>query len=277
MGNDYGEKAYRNGEVLKELHHEQKKTLPEIAELFDVSVSTIWTWAQRNDIETSRQEDPEERFHERYEIDSETGCWEWTAGAHENGYGYISVEGDNMGAHRLSYQLHKGEIPEGALICHRCHNPSCVNPDHLYAGDESSNAQDAIDNDDWPDMKETGLQNSPLTEDMVREMRELYATGDVTYSDLSERFDVAMATVSRVITGEGWDHVDGAIDFDWRERSARKGSDNGVSKLTEDDVREIRDTYEREDITMAELGDRYDISSTNVSDIVNRNRWKHVE
>lgn len=71
-----------------------------------------------------------ERLEEKYIPEPNSGCWLWTA-AQLNGYGAIKVDGRFRGAHRVSYELHKGQIPVGLVLDHLCRVPFCVNPDHL--------------------------------------------------------------------------------------------------------------------------------------------------
>jgi hypothetical protein len=82
-----------------------------------------------------------ERIMSRVDVDPATGCWMWTAGKHEKGYGRIVVNGKQMRAHRVSYELFVGPIPEGLQIDHLCRVPGCVNPEHLEPVTSAVNTQ----------------------------------------------------------------------------------------------------------------------------------------
>ena len=84
----------------------------------------------------------EERFREKYIKLSKDKCWLWTACTFR-GYGRIRDGGKFALAHRVSWEIHKGPIPEGMGVCHKCDVPGCVNPDHLFLGTQKDNMSDA--------------------------------------------------------------------------------------------------------------------------------------
>ena len=78
-------------------------------------------------------------------VEKTESCWNWKGALDPSGYGSLKINGFKRSSHRISYTIHKGEIPENLMILHNCHNPSCVNPDHLRAGTAKDNSQDEID------------------------------------------------------------------------------------------------------------------------------------
>jgi hypothetical protein len=77
-------------------------------------------------------------------VNKTDGCWLWTGAIGGSGYGLLGVENRNVPAHRLSWQIHNGPIPDGLLVCHTCDNPPCVNPAHLWLGTNLDNARDKM-------------------------------------------------------------------------------------------------------------------------------------
>ena len=123
-----------------------------------------------------------ERF-ERY-VDKRDGCWGWNGSTGRSGYGKFHVNGMRIGAHRAAYIAFVGEIPEGGNVLHRCDNPICVNPEHLFIGTHGQNMSD---------MKAKGRAKSReriLTPHMVQRIRELYQAGGFTQKRLCLIFGI---------------------------------------------------------------------------------------
>lgn len=126
-------------------------------------------------------------------------CWEWTAGGHKFGYGEFRVAGKLIRAHRYSYEIHKGEIPAGFGINHTCDNPKCVNPDHLYAGTQRDNLNDAL--------SRSRHSNRLLNKDQVLEIRGLLSSGKLNPHQISRAYNVYPSTIYDIRDGKTWTHV----------------------------------------------------------------------
>lgn len=146
----------------------------------------------------------EERFWEKVDKGDPDECWKWRAGT-SAGYGRIKVNGVHEGAHRVSYRLKNGKIQDNLQVNHKCDNPSCVNPNHLYLGTQSENVQDAFNHGDATQL---GEENScaKLTEEQVGEIKQLLQT-DLTQRKISNKFGVSRSAIGYIDQGRRWSHV----------------------------------------------------------------------
>lgn len=150
----------------------------------------------------------QERFWAKVDRQGPEECWEWTAAKLPTGYGLIGVDrhGRLGYAHRVSYQMaYGGAIPEGLYVCHRCDNPSCVNPAHLFPGTHQDNMDDRTSNGRQPRGEDHAT--SKLTEKQVREIRLLYATGTGSYRGLGRLYGIGPTGIRRVVNRVTWKHV----------------------------------------------------------------------
>lgn len=147
------------------------------------------------------------RFWDKVDISGD--CWEWKATTITGGYGHFGLNGELVLAHRFSYSLVYGEIPEGMCICHHCDNPGCVRPSHLFMGTRSDNARDMVakGRDRQPDSRGERQGASKLVENDVREIRRLYVTGRVTQALLSKMWRVSKQHVHDIVHRKKWKHI----------------------------------------------------------------------
>lgn len=130
------------------------------------------------------------------------GCWIWTGSTDKpGGYGQFRILGENYPAHRYSYELHKGKIPEGMFILHSCHNRSCVNPNHLRVGTREENMKDMTDAGRQARGHDQGL--SKLETEQVYQIRACIEEGFSTHL-LAEKFGVSDSTICDIKAGRTW-------------------------------------------------------------------------
>lgn len=147
-----------------------------------------------------------ERFWSK--IDKENNpndCWEWMACKNRKGYGDFGINGITYQAHRLSFLIHNGGSVDGMLVCHKCDNPSCVNPDHLWVGTTQENTLDMLKK--GRSLKGEYHPISKLTEEIVLRIRLLYQGGGHSHSTLSQMFAIHSRTVGNIVNRERWAHV----------------------------------------------------------------------
>ncbi len=151
------------------------------------------------------------RFLEK--VNKTSSCWLWT-GAKQHpkrsqpiGYGVMLVRPRPryaMLAHRLSWELFRSPVPDALRVLHKCDNPPCVNPDHLFLGTQGDNMEDCVSKG----RKEKGESHfrARLTESQVLEIRGKHESG-IGYPTLAKEYRVGKTTIEDIVTGKTWKHV----------------------------------------------------------------------
>lgn len=154
-----------------------------------------------------------QRLYSNMIINKETGCWEWT-GAKRDGYGKIIMGSRKDGsrhtasAHRISYEYCYGEIPDGMIICHKCDNPACINPEHLFVGTPLDNARDRDRKGRNVNLCGEENRSAKLTKKIVQEAREERSAKGTSYEKLAKKYGVAKKTIMNAIKGITWKCVE---------------------------------------------------------------------
>jgi predicted DNA-binding protein (UPF0251 family) len=235
-----------------------------------------------------------ERFWSHVDVQIPLDCWHWKLSTgNAGGYGRFKVGNRNLTASRAAYYLHYGIDPLDNLVCHTCDNPPCCNPYHLFLGTNQENLVDAREKGRLkprtgdahglrmrPDRAARGerVHGARLTADMVRVIRQAYKDGMRQY-EIAAQFDVTRETVSAIVRGKNWKHIaaeDETPCLSDASRRIKSGSTNGAAKLTEGEVREIKQAL-REGVLRSELAQRYHVSWSAINLIATNQKWKHVD
>jgi hypothetical protein len=143
------------------------------------------------------------RFWSYVDIKGEDECWEWKGVLDIGGYGHFSLNGKHIPAHRLSYQLYYGDIPEGKQINHTCHNRKCCNPFHTYAGTHKDNMDDMVRMNRQANGESQGM--AKLTEKQVVEIKE--NRNNLSQRKLGELYGVKHNTIGNILRNRTWKHI----------------------------------------------------------------------
>jgi DNA-binding XRE family transcriptional regulator len=168
-----------------------------------------------------------DRFWRHVHPEALSGCWLWHGYAHGSlGHGRVTINKRRVMAHRYAYEQAFGAIPDGLCVCHRCDVPACVNPDHLWLGTPAENTADMVakgrqakgdrassrlhrhlrPRGERLSRKLAGERNASavLTIEQVLSIREEYAAGGVSQSQLGAKYGVARGTIASITQGKSW-------------------------------------------------------------------------
>ena len=176
----------------------------------------------------------------------ESGCWEWQGMLNDNGYGIQIVKKKRMRAHRLSMSMFVGSIPDGLMVCHHCDNRKCVRPSHLFLGTGADNTADA---------STKGRLFRKLNHDAIESIRDRANCGE-SFRSLAREFGVSAPALIWVARGHGGKQSPGNPLVE----SRKSGDNHPLSKLTDEQVRLIRDLLDTKQATRLEMAERFGVT-----------------
>jgi hypothetical protein len=157
-----------------------------------------------------------EKWNKRFMPEPNSGCHLWMGYLNANGYGETNFKGHSTNstlAHRIAWELFVGKIPEGLGVLHRCDNPACVNPEHLFLGTQADNMWDMSRKGRWgirqlPKGRDHHRWNAKLTDEDVLTIRK----DARPHTAIAKEYGVDPATISNVKTGKSYVHVSTPVD-----------------------------------------------------------------
>jgi len=132
-----------------------------------------------------------ERFFVK--VKKTSGCWHWIASKNDCGYGQFKLNNKVLKAHRVSWIIHNGNIPRGFCVLHKCDNPVCVNPKHLWLGTRFDNNKDRM---------KKGRSFFKLSKRNIKIIRSVYSQGKLTQKFLAKIFYVNQSEISRIVNNK---------------------------------------------------------------------------
>jgi hypothetical protein len=163
----------------------------------------------KNLLPTRKRIPLETRFWKNVKKGHQDECWEWKGPKNLDGYGDILIERKHIGAHRVSYEIHCGPIPNGLWVLHKCDNPPCCNPNHLFLGTARDNIHDMMSKGRSSNKnKALGSQNgkSKLAESDITDIRQQFSNG-TPYRHIAKSYNVSVSCICDIIYRKTWKHV----------------------------------------------------------------------
>ncbi len=244
-----------------------------------------------------------QRFRSKIEVHGPDECWPWIAGRDIKGYGNFHLLGQNVQSHRLAFMLERKYDPQPLHVLHRCDNPPCVNPKHLFLGTTQDNTADRHSKGRDASGERSGAKLHPerwwqrgefhrrpgakITEAQVREIRQLCERG-IHRDIIASRFEISTSNVAMIVNGRTWKHIP-LLGIPPARKGRPVGSTHPYpnnllrgeqidsSKLTAEQVTEIRTSYAQGGVTMAILGAKYGVLAPAICRIIHRQTWRHID
>lgn len=164
----------------------------------------------RNRFGNHRWMSAKDRFIRMVDVQDDASCWKFLGWSNNRGYGQCVVNGKKHNAHKASYLLFVGHIPDGLVVRHACDNPSCVNPSHLVLGTHQDNMNDRRDRNRGARGDRDNSGTAKLNPVAVSVMRYMFSRGLKSQSALARAYGVTQSAVWRVVRGKNWGYLSAA-------------------------------------------------------------------
>lgn len=156
------------------------------------------------DLYQFNQDHLRDKLYSKTDRSSPDQCWNWTGARSHKGYGQICIRPHLLLAHRISYHLHNGPIPDGMFVCHKCDNPSCVNPAHLFAGTAKDNSDDMVRK--GRHLFGERAADATLSDESVLEIRKRWSER-LTQTKLAKEYGVSVPAIKAALYSGTWKHL----------------------------------------------------------------------
>jgi hypothetical protein len=203
-------------------------------------------------------------------------CWIWIANTDRDGYGRISSKGVQYKAHRISWEIYNGPIPDELLVLHKCDNPPCVNPNHLFLGTHKDNSVDMVNKGRSNHSLGSTNPRAILSECDVLEILTSIENETITsIHQIINKYKVSKSTIFQIFDGRSWQcTVKDYYTFDQLKYLKNKIDTRGVLKFN--DVIDIRIRIARGE-TVTAVAYLYGVSYNTINSIKLNRSWKNVE
>jgi hypothetical protein len=156
----------------------------------------------------------EDKFWSKVDKGAENECWIWTGAKRWNGYGKFIHNYKTILAHKASFEINRGTIGDGLVVCHSCDNRACCNPNHLWLGTQAENMQDMFKKGRNAKSKPKGScerhPRAKLKNSDIPEIKKLYSNGESSRS-IGKKYGVSKTMILFIVKDKNWKHLD------WKE------------------------------------------------------------
>lgn len=228
------------------------------------------------------RDDPEKiniinRIRKNCIVSKKTGCWEWQKYRNKAGYGRVTYKGEKWSVHRLSYTEFVGEVPEDTLVLHKCDNPCCCNPEHLYIGNHTDNIRDVY----IRDRRDKNSHNEII--DKYTAIQIFGLLGEKSNKEIAEIVGVSPQSVERIrrkkthrnIYDELPKEIKKTIRFKKGIKPDSSRENNPSASLSSTDVLRIRKMY-GEGKKVSEITEIFAVGRTTIQRVIDFETWRNL-